>query len=44
MKKRKVYEKPAMQVYELEDTARILMASARGGYDPNDSNPFVTNP
>ena len=38
-KKRK-YEKPAMQVFELKQTPQLLQMSDRGPYTPDDDNPF----
>ena len=35
MKKRKFYEKPAMQVYELKQQPQILAGSGSNGYRDN---------
>ena len=34
------YEKPAMQVFELQQTPQLLQMSDRGPYTPDDDNPF----
>ena len=48
MKKKLMYQKPAMQVIELRQTPQLLVGSGNGlskrGYDPDDNNPFETNP
>ena len=38
-KKRK-YVKPAIEVYELQQTVQLLQMSGRDPYDPTDGNPF----
>lgn len=38
-KKRK-YQKPAMQVFELKQTPQLLQMSGGRHYDPTDNNPF----
>ena len=50
MKKRKIYEKPSMEVYELKQQPQLLAGSSAGGemnplspYAP-DENPDPLNP
>ena len=40
---RRPYVRPAMLVYELRETSRLLVGSAgdRDNYTPNDVNPFA---